>query len=170
MKITIHSLYDYTDGAIFSSFVLPDGVDRDTVIYTILEEAGEFGSLYADPDFLARAIGIWSRKQLPIWKLLLETTQYEYDPISNYDRIEDSERHATGEATGKETSFDSMALQTTNGSDSKGDETYHSRVRGNIGITTVQKMIGEQRNVVRFNIVDEIAGSFRRKFCIEVYA
>lgn len=40
---------------------------------------------------------------------------------------------------------------------------------GNIGVTTTQQMIKEQREVVEFNIYDFITQSFKRQFCVLVY-
>lgn len=41
--------------------------------------------------------------------------------------------------------------------------------RGNIGITTTQQMIKEEREVSEFNIYDYIVRSFKERFCIMVY-
>lgn len=43
------------------------------------------------------------------------------------------------------------------------------RTYGNIGVTTTQAMIEEERKVVQFCIDDYIIDSFKRKFCILVY-
>lgn len=43
------------------------------------------------------------------------------------------------------------------------------RTYGNIGVTTTQAMIEEERKVVQFCIDDYIIASFKRKFCILVY-
>lgn len=43
------------------------------------------------------------------------------------------------------------------------------RTFGNIGVTTTQAMIEEERKVVQFCIDDYIIASFKRKFCILVY-
>lgn len=41
--------------------------------------------------------------------------------------------------------------------------------QGNIGVTTTQQMIKEQRDVVLFNIIDYIVKDFKERFCILVY-
>lgn len=43
------------------------------------------------------------------------------------------------------------------------------RTYGNIGVTTTQALIEEERKVVQFCIDDYIINSFKRKFCILVY-
>lgn len=40
---------------------------------------------------------------------------------------------------------------------------------GNIGVTTTQKMIREEREIAEFNIYDRIITDFKARFCIEVY-
>ena len=44
-----------------------------------------------------------------------------------------------------------------------------SRIHGNIGVTTTQKMLREEREVAKFNIYDAIADDFRRRFLVWVY-
>lgn len=41
--------------------------------------------------------------------------------------------------------------------------------KGNIGVTTTQQMIEQERNVVLFNVYDYIVESFKKRFCILVY-
>lgn len=62
----------------------------------------------------------------------------------------------------------STLTQNTNSED-KGTITRELRSFGNIGTTTTQSMIEEERKVVQFCIDDYIINSFKRKFCILVY-
>lgn len=41
--------------------------------------------------------------------------------------------------------------------------------QGNIGVTTTQKMIEEQRKIVEFNLYTYITNSFKERFCIMTY-
>jgi hypothetical protein len=41
--------------------------------------------------------------------------------------------------------------------------------RGNIGVTTTQQMIKEEREMALFSIYDTIADSFIKHFCIALY-
>ena len=43
------------------------------------------------------------------------------------------------------------------------------RAHGNIGVTTTQQMIEQERNVALYNIIDVIIESFKRRFCLLVY-
>ena len=49
------------------------------------------------------------------------------------------------------------------------DRTYSRTEHGNIGLTSTQQLIREQREVVQFDIYDYIAQSFKKRFCICVY-
>ena len=80
-------LYEW-DNTIFNLLVIPDALDKDTLIENLLAETAELEVLYPNPDVLKALIGVWSKKQLHIWQHLYETTQYEYNPIENYDRNE----------------------------------------------------------------------------------
>ena len=44
-----------------------------------------------------------------------------------------------------------------------------ARISGNIGVTTTQQMIKEEREVSEFNIYSYIADRFRETFCMLVY-
>lgn len=43
------------------------------------------------------------------------------------------------------------------------------RRTGNIGVTTTQKMLQEEREIAEFSIINYIAVSFKERFCILVY-
>lgn len=50
-----------------------------------------------------------------------------------------------------------------------GTITHVRREYGNIGITTTQQMIEEQRQSVKFSIMDYIIADFKSRFCLLVY-
>lgn len=49
------------------------------------------------------------------------------------------------------------------------DRYYERKEQGNIGVTTTQQMIKEEREVDQFHIDDYIVQSFKRRFCLLVY-
>ena len=55
---------------------------------------------------------------------------------------------------------------TENGSEK---ETITRKEQGNIGVTTTQAMIREQREIVEFNLYNFIIESFKKRFMIQVY-
>ena len=168
MKLTLATVYNYCD-TLFDNFVIPEGLDRDTLIQNIILDCGEFGVLYSDGVLMQIFIGTWSKKMLPIWNKLYETLNYQYNPIDNYDRTEIRDRTISGDSNSKETSFDSDELRVTNGADSSGIEHEETRIHGNIGVTTTQQMIEQQRRLVEFDMYEYIIRGFADKFLLEVY-
>lgn len=49
------------------------------------------------------------------------------------------------------------------------DREYTRTEQGNIGITTTQQMINEEREVDKFNLMDYIIDRFKQRFCLLVY-
>lgn len=90
-------LYNY-DQTLLDSLTLPEDLEdkRDIIKENILLETAERELIYPDVTFLKYAIGIWSRKQSPIWEELYKTTQYEYNPIWNVDGTTVEDRDLTG--------------------------------------------------------------------------
>ena len=75
----------------------------------------------------------------------------------------------TDSSTNSSTSTGTSTLSQNTNSEDKGTVTRELRTFGNIGVTTTQSMIEEERKVVQFCIDDYIINSFKRKFCILVY-
>ena len=271
-------LYNW-DSTLFDLLTIPEALDKDTLVDNLLAETAELEVLYSNPVVLKNLIGVWSNKQIDIWNRLYSTTQYEYNPIENYNRYETGSEDGTGRTThsGTDTHADSTTYggtdgrteaimeggtqgeQTTGqmatggsdvvtGADTKGHwiagfnstasgnddglvkqtrdqddattttqygktesdngnktttfgktenvsetHTYGQTVskagnmthgeqvattnegshelhaHGNIGVTTTQKLIREQRDVDRFNLYDIIIEDFKMRFCILVY-
>lgn len=188
------------DHHIFDLLRLPDELDQEMVINQILMDCAELELLYPRFDTMRAAIGLWSRSRQLTWKKLYDTTQLEYNPIENYDRLEDwtdthdykidtatsGSQDSTGEVnTGNRingfndnlTDSDSSSTDTTSHAEAAGTENrtdagnlvHGGRIHGNIGVTTSQQMIAEEREIVQFNIYDYISRDFQRRFCLGIY-
>ena len=164
MILSLLGLYQYND-KLFDGLLLPEGVNKETFVDNLLAETAEFEILYPDAEFLANMIAIWSAKELPVWEKLEETLHYNYDPISNYDRHEESTN--TGESLGKVAGYNAEDMVNSSGAST--DVKRTARMWGNIVVTTTQQMIKEQRDVVEFNISNYIIDSFKRRFCLMIY-
>lgn len=229
------ALYKW-DNSLFDKFKVPNGIDKATAVNTILINTAELSVIYTNPDKLKEMIGIWSIKNFDVWQKLYDSTQFEYNPIWNYDRTEeysdsyndsidhDKVNNRTENFTrdlGENAKFDStntreytddvknqiaafnngMTDNSTNHSSGDGTETVDStnnvsqtgttnttindtdkigesrghkgehnlRAYGNIGVTTTQQMIEQEREVVKFNIIDYIANDYMSNFCIMLY-
>ena len=164
MTLSLLGLYQYNE-RLFDGLRLPEGVNKDTFIDNLLADTAEFEILYPDPEFMANMISVWSAKEVPVWEKLEETMHYDYDPISNYDRHEESTN--TEESLGKVAGYNASDLVNSSGAST--DVKRTARMWGNVGVTTTQQMIEEQRSVVKFNIMDYIIESFIKRFCLMIY-
>ena len=98
-KISFLGLYQW-DHNLFSLMNWPDPfltddeeedpvLDMDAFIDELLSRTSGLEIIYPNPIIMKNMIGSWSKTCLPVWNELWNTTQYEYNPIENYDRIED---------------------------------------------------------------------------------
>lgn len=219
--LSILGLHKATEGAIWDELSVPTGIDQDVLVMSILAECAELEVLYPEPATMGTVIGLWSAAELPIWRKLYETTQFDYNPIWNKDgtvtetesrdhvsrdagsenetfRSEGSSSRSQNDAatqTGQVSAFDATDFQNRDKTSTSADSTEHvvadnenrtdrssnretvdgdsrtfeRRETGNIGVTTTQQMIKEEREVDQFNIYDYIVQSFKRRFCLLVY-
>lgn len=222
--LSIRGLWNW-DRRILDGLQVPEGINREDVINTILSEAAELEVIYPDWEVMYHEIETWSRTMQYTWTRWLMSVEAEYNPIHNYDRTEhhkenehrslklvdqyepnlqETERITPGiqetqqsGTTLSRNAYDTLQLTpaentTTDTTVSRNgkDEVYrgyggHSRNRrdddgdidhtreihseGNIGVTSTQKMLSEEREVAKFNLVREIAKSFMNRFCIMVW-
>lgn len=233
------------DENLFSNMVLPEGVDRDLVIDTILEKYGMQALMRPDPSYMKKHIGVWSRRHLLTWTKLYDTLNLKYNPIDNTDKYEDytdtrtasrttagtnalsaseknaldtsgtesrtenettgttrnesvkhdvsaenasdyqedardttsadSDDHRENSATGSTSTKSSGTNSTTSNGTSNETEDYSDtfthtlHTHGNIGVTTTQQMIEAEREIVRYNLVEEIAADYQAAFCLDIY-
>lgn len=138
---------------------------------------------------------IWNKDGLYTETRNLKGTDYRTANLSetdNYTVTAMATTH-TGSVTHNVTGFDTNSLQpessdvpnttdSTSGStsntkgttgtdkhDTSDTGTLSRREVGNIGVTTTQKMIEEQRELVRFNLYETIAEDFKQQFCLMIY-
>lgn len=87
-KLTLNGLYQW-DSSLFSDLVLPEGIDKDLFIASLLLKGGEFEVLYPQPVFMKNSIKIWSMKWFRTFSEWLRGTKESWNPIYNYDRFEE---------------------------------------------------------------------------------
>ena len=75
----------------------------------------------------------------------------------------------TGTIQHQGTSSDTGTVTDQGSSSDTGTVTRQRSEKGNIGITTTQQMIKEEREIAEFNIISYIVKSFIERFCILVY-
>ena len=191
--LSIMGMYNY-DPEVFAGFRTPENVDRASTIENILLECAELELIYPNWETMKSAIELWTNKEFVVWDELQKTREYEYNPIWNKDgkivETEDSvfDKDRTGNYNGsgsgtttksvkgfnsdswaqaekEEGSNTATASETENTTDT-GNIRRERLEQGNIGVTTTQKMIEEQRAVVQFNTMQYIIESFKKRFCL----
>lgn len=178
VKLSVLGLYNH-DPTIFDGFQVPEGVDRQRVIDTIITDLAELSLVYTDPHIMHQMIALWSATHLDNWTRMYRALSEEYNPLHNYDRYEDWEDNATAMANGSnkqsKAGFNKEAglantQQDTQETSSKADTKRKGHLYGNIGVTTSAQMLeGEMTVRNRYNIYDIICKSFKRKFCVMIY-
>ena len=109
-------LYNW-DNTLFDLMQIPAELDKNVLIKNLLAETAELEVLYPNPVVFKNLIALWSAKQIDIWNRLYQTTQYEYNPIENYNRYETGSEDGTGRTThsGTDTTTDTTTHTGTNG-------------------------------------------------------
>ena len=74
--------------SIFDDLILPTGIDRDTLIDTILIKSEPYESLYHDGDYIKYFVGVWGRKWYRTFEKWVNALSLDYNPLHNYDRTE----------------------------------------------------------------------------------
>ena len=150
-----------------------DLIDKKVLIETICFQNAELELLYTDPDTVRQMIGLWSVSSQYSWKKLAETLYLKYNPIWNKDGtiVEHEEGSSESEATESVAAYNSSSFEPRNKSEGNvGSGRDLTRTeQGNIGVTSTQQLITEERAVAEFNIYDRISADFRNRFCLMVY-
>lgn len=187
--LTIAGMYNY-DNTIFENFQVPESMDRDLAINSILLDCGNRGLLYVDFDFMRLMIGVWSQRNQRGWARAAAAVAAEYNPLHNYDRTEEwtdegeSESEGSGTSsssgsnTNKSTAFDSYTGRETDSSEgssegsssdrgtSSGRSEHHGRMYGNIGVTTSQQMLEAELDLSsKLDVYKRISDDFAMQFC-----
>ena len=87
-RLSMRGLWN-EDPTVLDEFQIPQAINVDVLKDNLMLETMELEVLYPDPAAMKWAIGRWSRMRKPVWDHLVETTEYEYNPIWNYDRTEE---------------------------------------------------------------------------------
>lgn len=196
--LTVMGMYQY-DNTLFDKFTLPSSMQtmKENIINAICLDTQELEVLYPSAPTLQFAIGVWCDNMIPIWEKLYATTQLDYNPIENYNKTEtitenekrnddlssSTESNSNSENINQNVAFNNQdfsnheknMLNTNNqitGSETNKyntDKTKETKASGNIGVTTSQQMIKQERQVSEFNIVKYIVDDFKQRFCLMIY-
>lgn len=133
--LTLIGLYNY-DHTLFDNMVLPEEVDKNLVVDSILMCGGEYEVLYSNADLLKNMIESWSHRWLNVfenWKRATDDMN-DINPLDNYDRYE--EWTDTGKSS-------STSTDTMNGS---GLTSGHDSSHGSGNVTDTNKISADDSN------------------------
>ena len=172
MLLSIMGLYEYDD-TLFQGLQVPEGISKEHVINEILLQCAELEIVYPDIDIMKLAITTWSVANQYTWQKLYDTMVVEYNPIWNVDANVTIDRNTSGSgnATDAVKGFNSNTWAESDKTDttSEAEEDVIERRTGNIGVTTTQQMLEQERKIAEFNMISYIAQSFKQRFCLLIY-
>ena len=116
--------FNYKDQSLFESIKLPMGVNKDTLVDTILVESGEFEVIYNNGDFLKKAINVWFDRKYKMLERWVTAINIDYEPLENYNRTERWTDKAAGE-----TSNTGSRNATTSNTDTRNSTTSNNGTR-----------------------------------------
>lgn len=172
MLLSIQGLYEY-DNTLFQGLQLPEGLSQEAVINEILLQCAELEIVYPSIDIMKLAITTWSIANQYTWEKLYDTMVVEYNPIWNVDANVTIDRNTSGSGNATDAvkgfNSDTWAESDKTDTSSEAEEDVYERRTGNIGVTTTQQMLEQERKIAEFNMISYIAQSFKQRFCLLIY-
>ena len=101
-KMTLIGMNNY-DPDLFKDAFFPAGIDKDLVVNALLMQGGEFEVLYPNPDFMKQSIKVWCAKWYRTFAEWYKGTQASWNPIYNYDRMEETRDESRRKSDSKTT-------------------------------------------------------------------
>lgn len=80
--LSVQGLLTY-DPELFDDMPLPDGLNRETVVGTIVYECAPFEVLIPQPELFKRLLDLFAQRRLPVWQKLFDSTVQRYDMMSD---------------------------------------------------------------------------------------
>lgn len=183
---------------VFDELQLPAAINKDDFITRLLIDSGEQEVTITHPAVMKRAIGAWSRGKLPAWNKILNIESLEYNPIWNVDGevqhtgARTDKRDQTEKKSGKTSETTTMELAADNSENwsndtrsvtagdysednginetGSGTDNWTEKRTGNIGVTTTQKMMNEEKAFWEaWDPVGYLIREFTREFCLLVF-
>lgn len=117
--------YNYKKQSLFDEIRTPSGVDKQTLVNTILIESGEFEVVYTNPDFLKVAINTWFERKYMMLDRWIKAINTDYKPLENYNRTETW----TDEVSGSTSNNGKKSSKTTGSGSDSGTDTAKETIK-----------------------------------------
>lgn len=176
MSYNLISFLEYNPD-LFKDVHLSGLVARDTLFHTIVRDWGTAMPGWNEPDLFKEMMeNFFDERYRSIERLFLAES-VKYNPLENYDRIEDGDSSYTNNSSGNSESKISAMNSSSYQPDSKGESSsngegrnqFHSRTHGNIGVTTSQQMLEQERRVSNFSAYEEVSKWFGEALMIRIW-
>lgn len=152
-KVTLIGLYNF-DNTLFDNLTFPTGVDKQTVIDTILMRGGEYEVTYPNGDLLKQLFGSWSSQwanTISAW-IKARDDMNDINPLENYDRYESwSDSASTSE-------HNSGSMSTSMSDSSQGSESMTATVSG-YDTSALVNDNGQSRATNNNNVANTVSGN-----------
>ena len=183
-NLSVMGLYSY-DPTLFDNMVLPDEVDKPTLINNLLMELAELEVIYPNADLMKAAIGYWSNSKLRSWERIALVLFKDYDPFINISRDEvrtiEENRDLTGTNKGTNATkvnawndgnvnrnTEEGNFKTTESGNILTKDTLH--IEGDSAIRDAQDVAREEIKLrTAYNLYEYIINDFKQRFCLMVY-
>ena len=167
------------NNALFEKFEVPEQINKQDVVDTILLECAELPVVYTNWDVLQGAIGLLSKRRLHAWERMAKALFEDYNPLHNFDRYEDSSDDENTSSSGTADSVNTVNgyngdaerdRQNTSGiSNTKRGNKHMAHLYGNIGVTTIAQMLEGELEIRKQDLISIIVREFKENLCIMVY-
>lgn len=107
------------EDSLFKDILLPEGLEKELIVNTILNDTASFETLYSNPTYLRFLIFNWFKSHYYTFNKWISALAIEYDPLNNYDRKEEYIDTEGSETTGN----DNMTSTSTSSDNTTGDVT-----------------------------------------------
>lgn len=174
--MTLYNLMQWSQTAL-DNYVIPEGVDRDTLNSTILMRCAQLKLVWDTPGEAEFAINTWFKANLTRFSRLWRTQHVDYNPLDNMD----VQITANGQATSTASSDTENKVSAYNasiyspdsesGTSSSATSATHSgqHKSGLSGMYSYQDLVGKERAISDWSFYEEIAKKFEYAHCISVY-
>ena len=178
ITISVRGMWQF-DNSLFDKLQVPEQIDKQDVVDTILLECAELPVIYTNWDVLQGAIGLLSKRRLHAWERMATALFEDYNPLHNFDRYEDSTDDENTSSNGSAVSVNTVNgyngdaehdRQNTDGkSETKRGNKHNAHLYGNIGVTTNAQMLEGELKIRKQDLISIIVREFKESFCIMVY-
>lgn len=189
LYFTVRTMLELDPSIIPIKWVETWGIYDHNIEDSILEVCGELPCIYRNPKELKKYVRIWFFQRADYWRKIADTYKLEYDPIANYDRKETVTDTSTIKSSGtnnsENNSIERVAAFNSDDMTDKQSGTFNGttsgnmnvekadsrtvEIKGNIGVTTTQDMLKQERELWKFRLSAAIAEEFKERFCVMVY-